>query len=94
MIGTGSAGDRRIDERGLSEEMKEVEKDKDGYYVTPEMASKIMYRSLGALANDRWLRKGLPYIKIAGRGRRGGRVLYDRRDIEAFLEDHKIRPTE
>jgi|OpeIllAssembly_1097287.scaffolds.fasta_scaffold12140_3 hypothetical protein len=73
--------------------MKELDKE-GGYYVTPEMAAKLLYRSLGTLANDRWLGRGLPYVKIGGRGRRGGRVLYDRRDIEAFLEDHKIRPTE
>lgn len=55
-------------------------------YLTPESTAKLVHRSAGTLANDRWSGRGLPYIKV------GGRILYDLKDIEKFMERHKIRP--
>ena len=71
---------------------REVErhKDEDGYLITPKMVSKIFHRSMSALANDRWRNKGLPYLKLGKN--RTAKILYDRRDVEKFIETHKINP--
>ena len=54
-------------------------------YATPEVTGKIVKKTRGTLANDRYLRRGLPYIKDRGR------ILYDVKDIEAYMESHKIK---
>ena len=37
------------------------------------------------LRNHRHLRKGIPYIKV------GSRVLYDVKDVDMYMHDHKIQ---
>ena len=44
--------------------------------------------SLSKLRNDRWLGKGLPYIKVSRS------IYYRRSDIEAYLEKRKVETSD
>jgi len=55
-------------------------------YVNTQAAAKLVGKTAGTLANARYLSQGLPYIKARGR------VLYDVRDLQRYLEDCKIYP--
>ena len=44
--------------------------------------------SLSKLRNDRWLGKGLPYIKVSRS------IYYRRSDIEEYLEKHKVKTSD
>lgn len=56
-------------------------------YVNAETAAKVLGKTAGTLANDRFFDRGLPYIKTRGR------ILYDVRDLRQHLEDCKIYPS-
>jgi hypothetical protein len=47
--------------------------------MTPEQLAAIMGQSVAALANDRWRRIGVPYVKY------GKRVRYLRADVARYL---------
>ena len=55
-------------------------------FVTVETAAKIVGKTPGTLNNDRFLHKGLPYIK------NGGLIRYELSDLIAYMQDHKIYP--
>lgn len=55
-------------------------------YLTPKQLAKLIGRAEGTLGNDRYLRRGIPYIKI------GHKCLYRRSDVEAYLDKHRIDP--
>ena len=54
-------------------------------YLTPGEVQEIYGLSMKWLANQRWAKKGIPYIKT------GRKVLYKKEDVEAFLEGRKIK---
>jgi len=47
--------------------------------LTPKQLAKLLGKSTDALAQERWLRKGIPFIKY------GTRVYYLRSDVAAFF---------
>jgi hypothetical protein len=47
--------------------------------MTPKELGGVLGKSTDALAQERWLRKGIPFIKY------GSRVYYLRSDVAAFL---------
>ena len=53
-------------------------------YVNENQVSKITGRAVQSLRNDRFLKKGIPYIKV------GRSVRYDLRDVIDFMESHRI----
>lgn len=54
-------------------------------YLTPKQVEKIYGLSEKWLANMRWQKRGIPYLKV------GSKVLYRLEDIEDFIEKHAIR---
>ena len=52
--------------------------------ATAPQVAKIVQTTVDALAQDRYRRRGLPYVKIAGR------VRYLRADVLKFLDDNRI----
>jgi len=46
--------------------------------------------ALQTLRNARFLRRGIPYIRL-GSGKRAA-IRYDLADVEAFLQEHRIDP--
>lgn len=53
--------------------------------LTAKQLSEIIGISVDTLANDRYLRQGLPYIKI------GKRVRYRLDDVMAYIESKTVR---
>ena len=53
-------------------------------YVDENKVSKITGRAVQSLRNDRFLKKGIPYIKV------GRSVRYDLRDVIDFMESRRI----
>ena len=53
-------------------------------YVNENQVSKITGRAVQSLRNDRFLKKGIPYIKV------GRSVRYDLRDVVDFMESRRI----
>ncbi len=53
-------------------------------YITEKEVSKITGRALSTLRNERFLRKGIPYIKI------GKSVRYLLDDVINFMESRRI----
>lgn len=53
-------------------------------WISEKEAAKIMSVSVSTLRAHRFLRKGLPYIKV------GRAVRYSIEDIFKFMEEHKI----
>ena len=49
-----------------------------------DQVAAVMQTTAAALAQDRYLRRGIPYVKI------GGRVRYLREDVLKFLADNRI----
>jgi hypothetical protein len=47
--------------------------------LTPGQLGKVLGKSTDALAQERWLGKGIPFIKY------GGRIYYLRSDVAAFF---------
>ena len=54
-------------------------------YLTPKQVEKIYGLTEKWLANMRWQKRGIPYLKV------GSKVLYRLEDIEDFIEKHAIR---
>ncbi len=59
-------------------------KEKDEYLNEIETAE-LTRLSRSKIQNDRWLRKGIPFLKI------GRRIIYRRSDVIAYLESHRIK---
>jgi hypothetical protein len=53
-------------------------------YLDEKLISQITGRALSSLRNDRFLRRGIPYIKL------GRSVRYSYRDVVNFMEVRKI----
>lgn len=52
----------------------------------PKAVADYMHTTTARLANDRYLNKGLPYIKV------GSRVLYRWSDVRKWLEKNTVTP--
>lgn len=52
--------------------------------ATPAQVAKVMQTTVDALAQDRYRRRGLPWVKI------GGRVRYLRADVVSFLAANRF----
>lgn len=57
-----------------------------GRYLTQADTSALVKKTEGTLAQDRYMGRGLPYVKF------GRKVLYDRADVETFLDSCKVTP--
>ena len=55
-------------------------------YLTPMETAQLLKVSEGTLRQWRWLGRGPAFTKA------GRRVLYDRRDLEAWLASHRVDP--
>ena len=53
-------------------------------YLTEKDVAKITRLSLATLRNDRFLSRGIPYVKI------GRSVRYNLEDVIGYMESHKI----
>ena len=60
---------------------------KKHFYSEAEVAQ-MGIKSRAALRNDRWTGKGLPYVKV------GKSVRYYHFDVEKYLKDRKVTPSE
>lgn len=56
----------------------------DTQFLTPAEAAQYLRTSTASLANHRYRGTGPPYLKL------GRRVLYDIRDIQLWVNDHKV----
>ncbi|MFH2046070.1 MAG: helix-turn-helix domain-containing protein [Pseudomonadota bacterium] len=54
--------------------------------INEKEAAKIIGKSVFTLRNDRFMSRGLPFIKI------GRSVRYRLKDIESFIDSHRIDP--
>ena len=54
--------------------------------LKPAEAAQLLRTITNTLQQDRYLRRGAPYIKI------GGRILYAREDIRSFLAANRNEP--
>ena len=54
-------------------------------YLTDVQVSEITGLALSTLRNDRWLRRGIIYVK------KGRAVRYALEDVQRFMESKKIR---
>lgn len=52
--------------------------------ATPSQVAAVVQMSVDALAQDRYRRRGIPYVKI------GGRVRYLRQDVLNYLNANRI----
>ncbi|MBI2700044.1 MAG: helix-turn-helix domain-containing protein [Mycobacterium sp.] len=52
--------------------------------ATAGQVAKVVQTTVDALAQDRYRRRGIPFVKI------GGRVRYLREDVLKFLADNRI----
>ncbi|MFV1500804.1 helix-turn-helix domain-containing protein [Mycobacterium kansasii] len=52
--------------------------------ATPEQVAKYVHKSEQALAQDRYLRRGLPYVKY------GKRIRYLRQDVLDYLAANRV----
>lgn len=57
-----------------------------GRFLTKTDVAALTGKTEGSLAQDRYLGRGLPYIKF------GAKILYDRADVEAYLASCKVTP--
>nr|WP_155827026.1 helix-turn-helix domain-containing protein [Jongsikchunia kroppenstedtii] len=55
-------------------------------YGTPEQVAEMLHTTTGSLAQDRYLSKGIPYVK------HGRRVLYAWSDVYAYLDANTVTP--
>ncbi len=55
------------------------------HYLNEKQVKEITNRALSTLRNDRFSRKGIPYIKV------GRSVRYSQEDVIAFMEGRKIK---
>jgi len=69
--------------------MRSLDAERDGSrFVSTSVAARMLGLTPGTLQNWRLYRRGPRYIKL-GSGR-SGRVLYDTRDLNEFLESSKV----
>lgn len=54
-------------------------------FLTAKEVAELLRTSPGHLANQRMRGEGTPYLKLARR------VLYDKQDVDAWLERHRVR---
>jgi len=54
-------------------------------YLNEKEVAAITGRAISTLRNERFMRRGLPYLKIAGRS-----VRYKTEDVIAFMENRRI----
>lgn len=54
-------------------------------YLTEKQVKEITGIALSTLRNHRFLRKGIPYSRY------GRKIIYDQKDVVAYLENHKIK---
>lgn len=59
-------------------------------YMTPREAAQVIRKTEASLAQDRYLGRGLPYIKVGTE--KNARVLYARADVAAFLAAGRTEP--
>jgi predicted DNA-binding transcriptional regulator AlpA len=57
----------------------------DTVYLREDEVSKITSRALSTLRNERFNRKGIPYVKV------GRSVRYSYEDVVQFMEQRKIQ---
>jgi hypothetical protein len=57
-------------------------------YLTEGQVALMIKRAVQTLRNDRYLRRGLPYVKF------GKSVRYSATDVENFMNSHKINPAD
>lgn len=53
-------------------------------YLTEKQVAEITNRAISTMRNDRFLNRGIPYIKI------GKSVRYNLQDVISFMESRKI----
>jgi predicted DNA-binding transcriptional regulator AlpA len=54
-------------------------------YLNEKEVAAITGRAISTLRNERFMRKGLPYLKIGGRS-----IRYKREDVISFMEGRRI----
>ena len=54
-------------------------------YLNEKEVAAITGRAISTLRNERFMRKGLPYLKIGGRS-----IRYKNSDVVAFMEGRRI----
>jgi hypothetical protein len=54
-------------------------------YLNEREVAAITGRAVSTLRNERFMRKGLPYLKIAGRS-----IRYKTEDVIAFMEGRRV----
>lgn len=54
------------------------------HIAKPEHVADVMHTTIDALSQDRYRRRGLPWVKISGR------VRYLRADVLKFLADNRV----
>lgn len=52
----------------------------------PAEVAEYLHTSIGSLAQDRYLRRGIPYVK------HGRKVLYRWADVHAYVAAHVVNP--
>ncbi|WP_347955448.1 DNA-binding protein [Gordonia aichiensis] len=57
-----------------------------GEFATPKSLSEFLHTTPQALSQDRYLGRGIPYVKF------GRKVLYRWSDVYAYLDAHTVRP--
>lgn len=55
-------------------------------YGKPDQVAEILHTTTGSLAQDRYLNRGIPYVK------HGRKVLYRWADVYAYLDQHTVVP--
>jgi hypothetical protein len=60
-------------------------------YMTPQEVAQVVRKTVDSLAQDRYLKRGLPYIKVGTEEK--ARVLYARADVAAFLAANRTDPS-
>ena len=54
--------------------------------VKPAVAAEVLCTSVASLSQDRFLRRGAPYVKI------GKRVLYDLDALDEYIRESEVTP--
>ena len=57
-------------------------------YLTEQQVAEMTERAVGTLRNDRWMDRGIPFIRF------GRQVRYDLDDVIAFMESHRVSTNE
>jgi hypothetical protein len=58
---------------------------RDTVYLPEKEVSRITGRAMSTLRNERFNRKGIPYVKV------GRSVRYSHEDVISFMENRKIK---